>query len=423
MLLKLYLGLKLAQHLIELNLSRLNVRYYTDLGRLNSAADELQLERSELEKAVEYSITKTRFSGFKSTIMLIVTLVFLAFGGLGYLEYFSTELANWAGSKHEVVVGVIFFGMLTLVSLIGGLPFSLYFSFVIEEKFGFNKQTLGGFFLDLLKSLALMALIGVPIMGLILWIISSSGENWWILAWGVLSLVSLTMAWLFPTLLAPIFNKFSPLEDGELKSGIESLAQKVGFNASGVSVMDASKRSSHGNAYFTGVFGKKRIVLFDTLVKDLSTKEVLAVLAHELGHFKLNHVRNSIVRSFVVSFVTFYLMSLFIKQSAPFAAFTLESGTAYGGLLVFFLWFSFVEFFMQPVESWMSRKNEFAADRFAREVLGSGEDLVKALLKMRDKSLVVPISHPLYSRIYYSHPPLLERLRALLPSKNMKLSK
>jgi STE24 endopeptidase len=423
MLLKLYLGLKLAQHLIELNLSRLNVRYYTDLGRLNSAADELQLERSELEKAVEYSITKTRFSGFKSTIMLMVTLVFLAWGGLGYFEYISQQVAAWAGSSHEVVIGVIFFGLLTLVSLIGGLPFSLYFSFVIEEKFGFNKQTLGGFFLDLLKSLALMALIGVPIMALILWIISSSGENWWILAWGVLSLVSLTMAWLFPTLLAPIFNKFSPLEDGELKSGIESLAQKVGFNASGVSVMDASKRSSHGNAYFTGVFGKKRIVLFDTLVKDLSTKEVLAVLAHELGHFKLNHVRNSIVRSFVVSFVTFYLMSLFIKQSAPFAAFTLESGTAYGGLLVFFLWFSFVEFFMQPVESWMSRKNEFAADRFAREVLGSGEDLVKALLKMRDKSLVVPISHPLYSRIYYSHPPLLERLRALLPSKKMNLSK
>jgi STE24 endopeptidase len=226
-------------------------------------------------------------------------------------------------------------------------------------------------------------------------------------------LFSILTAWLYPTLLAPLFNKFKPLESGELKSSIDTLASKVGFKSDGVFVMDASTRSAHGNAYFTGVFGKKRIVLFDTLLKDMSAKEVTAVLAHELGHFKLNHIRNAMIRGLVMSLGVFYLMSLLVHHSVFYEAFGLADISNYAGLVIFMLWFSLVEFLLQPLETWLSRSNEFAADQFAKENLGGSADMMSALKKLREKSFVMPISDPLYSAVYHSHPPMLERLRAL----------
>ena len=239
------------------------------------------------------------------------------------------------------------------------------------------------------------------------------GTYWWFWAFAVMTLFSLFASFIYPTWLAPLFNKFSQIEDGALKDGIFDLAKKVNFTASGIFIMDASKRTSHGNAYFTGVFSKKQIVLFDTLVSSLQNDEIIAVLAHELGHFKLNHVRLGLLRSFIISGLTFYCLSLCLPHLEFYQGFFLSEISNHGALLVFSLWFGLFDFILTPLGSYISRKNEFAADRFAVSVTSSGEKLISALKKLRQTSHSMPLSHPLFSAIYYSHPPLLERLQAL----------
>jgi STE24 endopeptidase len=232
-------------------------------------------------------------------------------------------------------------------------------------------------------------------------------------AWLLLFSFSLFAVWIYPTVLAPLFNKFTPLDNGELKVKIEDLAKRVAFQADGVSIMDASKRSSHGNAYFTGVFGKKKIVLFDTLVKAMNVDEITAVLAHELGHFKLNHIRIGLIRSFFSTGLMFYGMSLMMPYEKLYTSLGLNGTSSYGALIVFSLWFGLVSFLFQPFSSYLSRKNEFAADAFALQHIPKRNLLGDALLKLREKSNLMPISHPLFSRFYHSHPPLIERLSAM----------
>ena len=292
------------------------------------------------------------------------------------------------------------------------LPFSLYSTFRIEARHGFNRQTLRGFFLDLLKGVALAAALGAPLLAAILWIMKAGGPAWWLWAWAAVSGFSLFTAWIYPTLLAPLFNKFTPLPPGELREGIEALARRLGFRTGGIFVMDASRRTAHGNAYFTGLFRQKRIVLFDTLLEAMGAREVLAVLAHELGHFKLHHVRMALVRGVLATGLTFWLLSRAIGLTPFYEAFSLRP-TTYGALVVFALWFSPLEFLLQPLWNAMSRRYEFAADAFAVRAGVAAADLREALLKLREKSRLLPLSHPLYSRVYHSHPPLLERLKAL----------
>jgi STE24 endopeptidase len=228
-----------------------------------------------------------------------------------------------------------------------------------------------------------------------------------------MSAFSILTAWLYPTLLAPLFNKFSPVQDQDLLKRIEALASKVGFRTAGISVMDASKRSSHGNAYFTGVFGKKSIVLFDTLVSAMAAPEVVAVLAHELGHFKLHHVRWGLVRGILMTGVVFFILSRCLPMGEFYRAFGLNGVSNYAALIVFSLWFGLLDFVLQPLSNTISRRNEFAADRFAKEHTGGASELGSALLKLRETSSGMPISHPAFSAVYHSHPPLLERLVAL----------
>jgi STE24 endopeptidase len=247
----------------------------------------------------------------------------------------------------------------------------------------------------------------------LLFVMGRTGTHWWIPAWLLLFGFSLLTAWLYPTLLAPLFNKFHPLEEGSLREAIYELAGKVKFNADGISIMDASKRSSHGNAYFTGVFGKKKIVLFDTLVKSMSPSEVVAVLAHELGHFKLHHVRWSLIRSFFVTGLMFYGLSLCLPLVSFYQAFGLPAVSDYGALVVFSLWFGPINFILQPLLSQISRRNEFQADAFALQNIEDQRKLGDALLKLRENSQMMPLSHPWYSGVYHSHPPLLERLSAM----------
>jgi len=312
----------------------------------------------------------------------------------------------------SIAAGLAFFGIAGALSSLLELPFNLYQTFVIEERHGFNRQTLRGFALDLVKGVALAAALGGPVLAAILWIMERMGPTWWMWAWAVTTGFSLFAAWIYPSVLAPLFNKFTPLEDGELKEAILELARRVGFRAGGLLVMDASRRTSHGNAYFTGLFGQKRIVLFDTLLEAMDSSEVVAVLAHELGHFKLHHVRWAIVRSVATSGLVFYALSLCLPLEAFYSAFFLER-TAYGALAVFGLWFGLVSFLLQPLGNALSRRHEFAADAFALRSGATAAELGAALRKLREKSRLLPLSHPLYSRVYHSHPPLVERLRVM----------
>jgi STE24 endopeptidase len=262
------------------------------------------------------------------------------------------------------------------------------------------------------KGAAVAIALGGPVLAAVLWLMDRTGRSWWLWAWGLTTAFSLFAAWIYPTVLAPLFNKFTALPDGELKDAILDLARRTGFRAGGIFVMDASQRTAHGNAYFTGVFGQKRIVLFDTLLEAMGPREVVAVLAHELGHFKLHHVRWGMARGIATSGLVFFALSLCLPLEPFYAAFSVGR-TAYAALAVFGLWFGLVSFLLQPLGNALSRRHEFAADAFALRNGASATELGDALRKLRERSRLLPITHPLYSRIYHSHPPLLERLRAM----------
>ena len=411
--LRAFLILRLVQHGIETWLSKSNKAWWSDEARQKEAATSLGITDSDMTKTAAYSTDRYYLGRVQALIGIIATIVFLGSGGLGWVEQQAMSL-NTLVHGGMIAQGLFFIGMLTLFSQLLSLPFTLYSTFVIEEKFGYNKQTLKSFAVDLIKGTTLGVIFGSVILSIILWIMDSAESLWWLYAWGALSIFSLLTAWIYPTLLAPIFNKFTPLEDGELKREILTLAEKVGFKTDGLFVMDASKRSGHGNAYFTGLFGKKRIVLFDTLINSMNSNEVVAVLAHELGHFKLHHVRTGMIRGLFLSLAVFAGIGAMLPHQSFYTAFGLSGVTNYGGLVVFSLWFGLLEFYIQPLQTWFSRRNEFAADNFAKETLGTGATLAAALKKLREKSNVMPIANPYFSAMYYSHPPMLERIRTLL---------
>jgi STE24 endopeptidase len=408
-LLVLFLVLRVLQHAIERGLAALNHRYTNDPARRAEVARLLGISDAEMDKAIAYARDRYRFGAWASTIELLAALGFIVLGGLGAVDDFARRFAT---GTTEIGVGLVFYGILGLLTALFELPFSIYSTFVIEEKHGFNRQTLGGFFLDRVKGLILAAALGGPILGAILGIMQWLGPSWWLWAWGAVTVFTLFTAWIYPTLLAPLFNKFTPLPPGEPRSGIEALAARLGFRTGGVFVMDASRRTAHGNAYFTGLFRQKRIVLFDTLLEAMQPPEVLAVLAHELGHFKLHHVRWALLRSTLHTGLVFWLLS----QALPLSPFYRSFGLAHSphaALVVFGLWLGLLEFLLQPLQSAFLRRHEFAADNFALRAGACADDLSRALLKLREKSRLLPFSHPLYSRVYHSHPPLVERLAAL----------
>lgn len=412
LILQVFLILRIFQYAIEAWLSRKNKDWWSDKQRQEQAARSLGISPSEMEKTYKYSDAKFSLSQVHGLFGIVVSSVFFGFGGLGVTEAATLKI-NGAIQGGVISEGLIFIGMLMLMSQLISLPFSVYATFVIEQKFGYNKQTPLGFTSDLIKGTLLAVILGSAIMSIVLWIMGAMGDFWWFYAWAALSIFSLFTAWIYPSLLAPIFNKFTPLADGELKDQINELAQKIGFRTDGLFVMDASKRSGHGNAYFTGVFGKKRIVLFDTLLNSMSNQEVVAVLAHELGHFKLHHVRTGMIRGLILSLLIFAGIGAMLPNANFYEAFALIKVSNYAGLVIFSLWFGLIEFYLQPVQTWFSRRNEFAADQFAKSTLGTGKTLADALKKLREKSSVMPIAHPLFSAMYYSHPPMLERIAAL----------
>ena len=419
-LLCLFLAFKLIQEFLEFVLARMNRNYYLNPRNQSHACQVLGIDNESLAKSLSYAEDKYRLSKMESWTSTILTLLFIGLGGIGWTDAVASTFAvSWGGG--QIMTGLLLFALLGFLSAVVGLPFDYYRTFVIETRHGFNRQTIRGFWLDLAKGMILGAVLGGVILAVILWIMEKSGPTWWIWAWLALSAISLLTAWLYPTLLAPLFNKFRPLEEGELKQAIDALASRVGFGSKGVLVMDASRRSSHGNAYFTGLFGKKRIVLFDTLISSLTASEIVAVLAHELGHFKLRHVMLGLIRGLATTGALFFALSLCLGFTSFYTAFGLMQPSTYGALLVFGMWFGLIDFYLQPISSHISRRHEFAADRFALAHIANKGELGRALLKLREKSHALPLSHPLYSAVYHSHPPLLERLDAMSQAASLNL--
>jgi len=408
-ILSLYLVLRAAQFIAERWLARLNRNYWSDPKRAEDARVTLGIPADDMVKTKAYSEDKYRFSVWSSWVGIFLTLTFIGVGGLGWLE----RLAQSVAGEQPILIGLVFFAALAVLGMLAGLPIEYYRTFVIEARHGFNRQTPKGFWLDRVKGLAIGVLLGGPLIALILWIMQAAGAYWWVYAWIAMSSFTILTAWLYPTFLAPLFNKFTPLGDGELKKRIDDLSARIGFGTDGIFLMDASKRSSHGNAYFTGVFGKKRIVLFDTLVNSMGAAEVVAVLAHELGHFKLHHVRWSLIRGIATTGLTFYFLSLCLPLTSFYHAFGLAGVSTYGALIVFGLWFGLADFFLGPFENFISRRHEFQADAFAVKNVGGHDDLGRALLKLREANHAMPLSHPVFSSVYHSHPPILERLAAM----------
>ena len=410
LLLILFVILRLAKHAIEHFLAVLNKHYYADATRQAEAARELHIEPDNMQASLRYALDRHRFGTVHGWIQELLLLLFLCVGGLGLAEQFA---AYWAGDNNELLRGLVFFASLGLLSMLLGITGSYYRTFYIEARHGFNRQTRKGFVLDLLKGTLLGIVLGGVLLTVLLFIMMHAGRWWWVYGWMFVFGFSLVTMWIYPMLLAPLFNKFRPIEEGELRDGIFAMAAKVGFKTDAIYVMDASKRSSHGNAYFTGVFGEKRIVLFDTLINTLGCQEIIAVLAHEIGHYKLHHIRWQLVRSFVMTGVIFLLLDMFIAQESFYHAFSLNGISSYAALTLFFMWFGLLEFLLQPITSLISRRNEFAADAFARQAMEGSDQLANGLLKLRADSKSMPLSHPWFSAMYHSHPPIIERVQTL----------
>jgi STE24 endopeptidase len=413
LLLVAFLALRFGQFLLETVLGRLNHRYGLDPERQAEASGALGLSSDEMRKATAYAEDRYRFGVVSSWAGTLLGLAFLGLGGLGWAEGWAEAVVPASGSLAELAVGLVLFGLLGLGAALFQLPFSFFRTFRVEAKHGFNRQSVGGGFVDWAKGLALAAVLGGPLLVVLLLVLETAGSGWWLWAWAALFAFSAFTAWIFPTLIVPVFNRLEPIPAGELRDGIRELTGRAGFSTRGVFLMDASRRTTHGNAFFAGFLGSRSIVLFDTLIEALTTSQVVAVLAHELGHFKLHHVRWQLVRSTLVTGLLLWLMSLCLAQPSWYLAFGLRGPTAYGALLVFGLWLELLASLLQPLESALSRRQERDADVFAVRHGVPAEELKQALLALRERSHSLPLSHPLYSRFYHSHPPLLERIQSL----------
>ncbi|MGM0417038.1 MAG: M48 family metallopeptidase [Thermodesulfobacteriota bacterium] len=394
----------LADYVIERILEGLNSRW-----RGHTPPAELQdlYDPDKYRKQQQYQKATTRFGFIASTFSLALLLGFLLLEGFAWVHQFAAQI-----SPNGIVQALIFFGVLLLVQDIIGIPFDLYRTFVIEQRFGFNTMTARTFLTDKLKGWVLGALIGGVVLAGIAWFYYQTREMFWIYAWLTLTAFSLFFALFYSTLIVPLFNKQTRLEDGELKRAIEAFAAKVDFPVRDIYVLDGSKRSTKANAYFTGLGAKKRIVLFDTLVEDLTPQEVVAVLAHEIGHFKKKHTLQALVLSIIQSGIIFFLLSLFLQNAVFSRALGVEQAVFHVGLVAFALLYSPVSLLSGVLMNMWSRRNEYAADAFAVRHHGA-EDLINALKKLSVNHLSNLTPHPAYVFFHYSHPSLYQRIRGM----------
>lgn len=358
-------------------------------------------------RAQEYTRAKTRFGFVDSSVKLAGLVVFWFWGGFGLLD----RVVGTLGFS-QIPTGVIYLGSLFLLNELFSLPFSVYATFVLEERFGFNKTTPRTFVLDRLKGLFLAAVLGGPLLALLFLFFERWGASAWIWAWGAVTGFTLLLQFVAPSWILPLFNKFTPLPEGDLRRAIFAYADRVGYPLANLFVMDGSKRSAKGNAFFTGFGKNKRIALFDTLVEKHSVDELVGVLAHEIGHHKKGHVWKGFVLSAAQSGATLFVLSLALNWPALFDAFNVPP-SIYAGFAVFGILFSPVNLLLALPLQALSRRNEFEADRYAAETIGTGRALATGLKKLSANSLANLTPHPFYVALHHTHPPLVERVRAL----------
>jgi len=403
----LFLAMLLISTFMRLYLSQRQINYVSQHRAKvpDSFAENISLE--DHQKAADYTTAKVKFGRLPLFYEVALILFWTLGGGLQWLDQNILAL-----DLHPILTGITVILVFTFISSILDLPFSIYSTFVIEEKFGFNRTTIKTFISDMLKGSLLGLAIGVPLIYIILWLMEQAGDQWWLYTWLVISAFSLFMMWVYPTWIAPIFNKFEPLEEGDTLNRITRLLQRCGFNSNGIFVIDGSKRSSHGNAYFSGFGRNKRIVFFDTLLKMLSDDELEAVLAHELGHFKKKHIIKGILISFATTLAGLALLAWLMKAEWFYTALGVTQTSTYMALLLFTLIMPVFTFVFQPLFSIFSRKNEFEADAFAAEQTDA-KYLINALVGLYRENASTLTPDPLYSAFYDSHPPAPVRIAHL----------
>ena len=359
------------------------------------------------QKAADYTLEKVKLGNIDGILGIVVLLLLTLGGGINAsFDYWTTFFSS------PLIAGVAATATIFLLLTVIEIPTSIYQTFVIEEKFGFNKSTVNQFVKDQFMHLGLGAAIGLPLLALILWIMDNVGPLWWLWAWAIIMSFSLLMSWLYPTVIAPLFNKFTAMEDGSLKDRIQGLLTRCGFNSQGIFIMDGSKRSGHGNAYFTGLGNNKRIVFFDNLVNSLEDEELEAVLAHELGHFKCKHVIKMLIATAIMSLISLAILGWLINESWFYTGLGVQQPSHAAALLLFLMVSSSFTFFMQPISAYFQRQFEFEADDFAANNAKAAK-MISGLVKLYEENANTLTPDPLYSAFHYSHPPAAIRIAHL----------
>jgi STE24 endopeptidase len=393
------LGYLLERYLLHLNSL---MRSETLPEKLKGICDEEEYRKTQL-----YEKDNVRLSFWSSTFNLAVIIIMIVTGGFAWVDTIARSLS------HQIVfISLIFFGIVGLASDIINLPFGWYDQFVIEKRYGFNTMTNRIFITDHLKSWLIAVIIGVPVLGLITWLYYKTGEFFWLYAWGTITILSVFINLFYSELIVPLFNKQTPLQESPLRTKIEKFATDTGFRLKNIYTIDGSKRSTKANAYFSGFGPRKRIVLFDTLIEEFSDEEIVAVLAHEIGHYKKKHVLRSLILSVILTGLMLFLFSLIVNSPLLSRAMGAKVPSFHLGLVVFGILYSPLSLMIGLATNYISRRNEFEADRFAKEKYRP-EPLAEALKKLSVKNLSNMMPHPAYVFFHYSHPPLLARLAKL----------
>ena len=394
------IGIIIVKFLFDTYIDSLNSKHFND--PIPAELEGIYNEQEYL-KSQEYKKENYKFSVVTSIISIIATLLFFIFEGFAFVDNMARNF-----SDNAIVITLIFFGIIIFASDILSLPFSYYATFVIEEKFGFNKTSKKTFVLDKIKGWFMMIFLGGGVLALITWFYQLTTNNFWLYAWILMGIITIFMNLFYSKLIVPIFNKQTPLESGELKNEIENFAKKVGFKLDNVFVIDGSKRSTKANAYFSGFGKQKRITLYDTLINDLKTDEIVAVLAHEVGHYKKKHIIYNLLASILLTGFTFYILSLLVGNLTLSQALGVQNASFHIGLIAFGVLYSPISEITSLFMNALSRKFEYEADDYAK-VNFNGIALISALKKLSKNSLSNLTPHPLYVKIHYSHPTLLQR--------------
>ncbi|PWI30333.1 peptidase M48 [Flavobacteriaceae bacterium LYZ1037] len=400
------IAILIISFILDKILDALNAKHFND-----EVPQELQdvYDETEYKKSQSYKKTNYKFGLLTSTFSIALTLGFLFFDGFEYLDNIARSY-----SENPILIALIFFGIIMIGSDIITTPFSYYKTFVIEEKFGFNKTTKKIFILDKIKGWLMLAIVGGGILALIIWFYQFSGDNFWLYAWALMSLFTVIMNMFYARLIVPLFNKQTPLEAGDLRNKISTYAKTVGFKLDKIFVIDGSKRSTKANAYFSGFGSEKRVTLYDTLINDLEDEEIVAVLAHEVGHYKKKHIIFNLIASVLLTGLTLYILSIFISNPLLSNALGVEIPSFHIGLIAFGLLYAPISEITSLIMNWFSRTFEYQADNYAKNTY-KAEPLITSLKKLSKNSLSNLTPHKAYVFMHYSHPTLLERV------KNLKL--